>query len=121
MQEVISNDSSSNPQINYRISCNNWWSRWIKIATIDDIYNSSMVFRGDAPTNALSGCNLNGIYNLGGKVYSDWVDQSQLFGQLVVMNTGGVCNQTFYNNVSDAWTRTINSWGTTPWRRLDNL
>ena len=128
VQEVISNDSNSNPQINYRISCNNWWSRWIKIATIDDVYNTALVFRGDTAPGAnggnaaLSDNTLSGIYNLAGKQYTDLPPTygSHAWGQLVVMNTGGVCTQRIIDNGSGSYIRSINSWGFSPWNRLQN-
>lgn len=128
VQEVISNDSNSNPQINYRISCNNWWSRWIKIATIDDVYNTALVFRGDTAPGAnggnaaLSDNTLSGIYNLAGRQYTDLPPTygSHAWGQLVVMNTGGVCTQRIIDNGSGSYIRSINSWGFSPWNRLQN-
>ena len=120
-QMVMSNDTTSNTaRINYRIFANNWWSRWIQIGTLDDINNVSsntLSFKGDIPGNALYQVNVNGIYNLAGKTFSDW-GNSPLWGQLTVVNTGGVCNQTIRNNTGNMWVQTLNSWGNTGWQQV---
>lgn len=120
-QMVMSNDTTSNTaRINYRIFANNWWSRWIQIGTLDDINNVSsntLSFKGDIPGNTLSQVTTNGIYNLAGKAFTDW-GGNQLWGQLTVVNTGGVCNQTIRNNTGNMWIQTLNSWGNTGFQQI---
>ena len=120
-QMVISNDTSSNiARMNYRIFANNWWSRWIQVATADDINNALsnvVTFKGDIPGNTLSQVTTNGIYNLAGKAFTDW-GGNQLWGQLTVVNTGSVCNQTLRNNTGNMWVQTLNSWGNTGFQQI---
>lgn len=118
---VWSNNDGNTPQFSYRVRTNGVWGRWILLASIDSVMGNTLCLRGDTPTNALSDATITGIYNLAGKSYSDVppnYGSNNLWGQMVVMNTGGVCTQTLYTNGGGVFNRTINSWGFRPWRPI---
>lgn len=120
-QMVWSNNDGNTPQVSYRVRTNGVWGRWILLASIDNVMGNTLCLRGDTPTNALSDATTTGIYNLAGKSYSDVppnYGSNNLWGQMVVMNTGGVCTQTLYTNGGGVFNRTINSWGFRPWRPI---
>lgn len=102
------------------------WNSWMTNQNSADIQDANasaqvMRFMGDMQSNVLANATTPGIYNLAGKLYTDMSPQNggtMLWGQLVVMNTGGVCTQTVYTNGGAVYTRTINSWGTTAWRPI---
>ena len=114
---VWSNNDGNTPQVSYRVRTNGVWGRWILLASIDSVMGNTLCFRGDTPGNSLYQITTSGIYNLAGKTYSDW-NSNPLWGQLTVVNTGSVANQTIRNNTGNIWVQTCNSWGTTGWQQI---
>lgn len=76
--------------------------------------NSAIKTLGEIPNNTLSSITATGIYGLSGETPTD-SPAGQIYGQLIVVNVDGVVNQTLMNNVGSVWTRSVNSWGITPW------
>lgn len=76
--------------------------------------NSAIKTLGEIPNNTLSSITTTGIYGLSGETPTD-SPAGQIYGQLIVVNVDGVVNQTLMNNVGSVWTRSVNSWGITPW------
>lgn len=76
--------------------------------------NSAIKTLGEIPNNTLSSITTTGIYGLSGENPTD-SPAGQIYGQLIVVNVDGVVNQTLMNNVGSVWTRSVNSWGITPW------
>lgn len=133
VQEVISQgDDGVTPTINTRYYSNGNWTRWIKLAAIDDVNkvsNNSVMNRGIA-SGPLSNNTQVGIYDLSGQWFADGpvtggyannTGWGQYWGQMIVYNTGGIVTQEIHMNSGDSWVRAINSWGTTAWIKMSNL
>lgn len=105
------------------------WDQFVKesdlltiVNQLQNSLNNTLTFKGDTTSSNLSDNTQSGIYNLAGKAYNDLPSGygSNAWGQLVVMNTGGVCTQQIKDNGGGVYERAINSWGITPWNRLHN-
>lgn len=96
------------------------------ITTISNIANQAQAtayqglrFMGVVPGNFLYLVKTPGIYDLAGKKYTDWVLDSQLWGNYVVIDAGGgVTTQIVYNNANNCWSQTCNSWGNSGFKAI---
>lgn len=115
VQQVITLDGTGGVRINYRIqSVGGVWCRWIAQATSDDINNNALIYRGNLPSTHMANITQTGIYNLNGIQTDDGPYPIQ-WGQLVVLNSGGVINQEVHDSSGTLFTRSINSWGIVGW------
>ncbi|CAI2679160.1 hypothetical protein AKUH3B102A_PHAGE100570 (plasmid) [Apilactobacillus kunkeei] len=87
-------------------------------SAVTNISTIALQFRGDANISALSELWQTGYYNLAGNKFPDspYGSGVALYGQIVVMDTGGVTTQQIYSNGGGICSRAINSWGITPWK-----
>lgn len=87
-------------------------------SAVANISTIALQFRGDVNVSALSELWQTGYYNLAGNKFSDspYGSSVALYGQIVVMDTGGVTTQQIYSNGGGICSRAINSWGITPWK-----
>lgn len=87
-------------------------------SAVANISTIALQFRGDANVSALSELWQTGYYNLAGNKFSDspYGSSIALYGQIVVMDTGGVTTQQIYSNDGGICSRAVNSWGITPWK-----
>ena len=83
-----------------------------------DIGYNSLSFRGNWTDQKLTNVIASGIYNLGGRTFVDWINNAQIYGQLIAIVTGGVMNLTVRNNVGNMWIQTVNSWGNSGWKQI---
>lgn len=114
-QTIFSIRDDGRPQTNIRtLQKMGQWSRWYLQPTIDDVNDNAMVFRGNLPSTHMANITQTGIYNLGGIQTDDGPYPIQ-WGQLVVLNSGGVINQTVHDSSGTLFTRSINSWGIVGW------
>lgn len=122
-QLVWSTGDGNTPQLSYRVQTNGSWGRWISVASIDDVNkvnNNGLTFKGLA-WGPFSSMNQTGIYDLSGQTFADGAyGNGKYWGQITIMNTGGVLTQTLHLNYGDVYSREVNSWGTTAWQRLNN-
>lgn len=105
------------------------WDQFVKesdlltiVNQLQNSLNNTLTFKGDTTSSNLSDNTQSGIYNLAGKAYNDLPSGygSNAWGQLIVINTGGVCTQQLRDNGGGAYERAINSWGITAWTKLNN-
>lgn len=75
-------------------------------------------FMGDIPGNTLTNITQSGIFNLAGKRFTDWINDTQIYGQLIVIISGGVISLTVRNNVGNIWVQSINTWGNSGWKQI---
>lgn len=87
-------------------------------SAVANISASALQFRGDANVSSLSELWQTGYYNLAGNKFPDspYGSNKPLYGQIVVMDTGGVTTQQIYSNGGGICSRALNSWGITPWK-----
>ena len=87
-------------------------------SAVTNISANALQFRGDANVSSLSELWQTGYYNLAGNKFSDspYGSNKPLYGQIVVMDTGGVTTQQIYSNGGGICSRALNSWGITPWK-----
>lgn len=71
-------------------------------------------FMGNLPSNHLADIRETGIYNMAGIQVDDGPFPIQ-WGQLIVLNSGGVINQEIHDSSGTLFTRSINSWGIVGW------
>lgn len=83
-----------------------------------EIGYNSLAFRGEWTDQKLTNVPASGIYNLGGRTFVDWINNEQIYGQLIAIVTGGVMNLTVRNNVGNMWIQTVNSWGNSGWKQV---
>lgn len=76
--------------------------------------SNSLQYMGTIPSTHLANITQTGIYNMAGITVDDGPFPVQ-WGQLIVMNFGGVLNQEIHDNSGTLFTRTINSWGIVGW------
>lgn len=76
--------------------------------------SNSLQYMGNLPSTHLANITQTGIYNMGGIEVDDGPYPIQ-WGQLAVLNTGGVINQTIHDSSGTLFTRSINSWGIVGW------
>lgn len=79
---------------------------------------SGLKFMGTITGNSLTTITTPGIYDLGGNTFTDWVNNSQIWGQLIVIISGGVTNLTVRNNFGNMWIQSVNSWGNSGWKQV---
>ena len=79
---------------------------------------SGLKFMGTITGNSLTTITTPGIYDLGGNTFTDWVNSSQIWGQLTVVISGGVTNLTVRNNFGNMWIQSVNSWGNSGWKQV---
>lgn len=119
LQSSVANNSSAISSNAEDISSNATAISVINKQVINAV-NTAMTglrFMGDCPGNFLYQIQTPGIYNLAGKKYTDW--GSQLWGQFIVIDAGGnVTTQFIYNNTSNCWVQTCNSWGNTGFKSI---
>lgn len=76
--------------------------------------SNSLQYMGNLPSTHLANITQTGIYNMAGITVDDGPFPVQ-WGQLVVMNFGGVLNQEIHDSSGTLFTRSINSWGIVGW------
>lgn len=92
------------------------WSNMITTA------NNPMIFQSDIPSGAtLANLTTTGYYNLAGSSFADGPISGNIWGQMTVLTSGGVTNQTIMDNGGNQYHRTINTWGTTQWVTQANV
>ncbi|CAI2699172.1 hypothetical protein AKUA2103_PHAGE100560 (plasmid) [Apilactobacillus kunkeei] len=119
LQSSVANNSSAISSNAEDISSNATAVSVINKQVINAV-NTAMTglrFMGDCPGKFLYKIQTPGIYDLAGKKYNDW--GSQLWGQFIVIDAGGnVTTQFIYNNTSNCWVQTCNSWGNTGFKSI---
>lgn len=103
---------SVNKNIYYNVFSFTIWSGWKQVATAD----TTLQFQGAVPGNTLSQVVTPGIYDLQGRSFSDYTNN--IWGQLTVVVTGGVVNQTIRNNTGNMWIQSVNGWGISGWKQV---
>lgn len=116
----ITNNSDAIDNLQSNVSANG-----TAISQISSIANDAKAtaydglrFMGDMTSNFLYTVQTSGIYNLAGRIYTDWTN-TQLFGVYVVINAGGgVVKQIIFNNTNNCWVQVCNSWGNTGFKQV---
>lgn len=110
--QIAKNDTINTQQINQIV------------ANIQNVQNQvtsnnvvAMNYKGDVPSTTLSNVWQTGYYNLGGQIFTDgpYGSNVAMYGQMVIMTTGGVTTQQIIDNGGGFYTRALNSWGITAW------